>query len=121
MSNGQQFEPIGDPHAGVVGYIVDPELVRQCAASGQMEASEIVAHGPVGLPQMSFQDPATPELDAVLAHPKACAASQGVACLGERELSKLFQLMKADPRTAGFSEMNWFTAGASIALLHAQL
>jgi ribA/ribD-fused uncharacterized protein len=46
MSNGQQFEPIGDPHAGVVGYSVDPELVRQCAASGQMEASEIVAHGP---------------------------------------------------------------------------
>jgi hypothetical protein len=40
-------ESIGDQHAGVVGmaYSTDPELLRQCAASGQMEASEVVESG----------------------------------------------------------------------------
>lgn len=38
---------ITDPHAGVLGisYSTSPELLRQCIASGQVEASAIVAHG----------------------------------------------------------------------------
>ncbi len=37
-------EPIVDRHAGVLGFSGDRGLLRQCAASGQMEAGEIVAH-----------------------------------------------------------------------------
>lgn len=37
---------ITDPHAGVLGHASeDPELVRQCAASGQMSAAQMAEHG----------------------------------------------------------------------------
>jgi hypothetical protein len=37
---------ITDPHAGVLGHATDdPELLRQCIASGQVEGDQIVQHG----------------------------------------------------------------------------
>lgn len=40
-------EPIGDQHTGTVGaaYSTDTELLRQCEASGQMSAAQVVGHG----------------------------------------------------------------------------
>jgi hypothetical protein len=47
MTQESQPVPIGDAHAGVVGHAwsENPELLRQCIASGQVEAAAIVAHG----------------------------------------------------------------------------
>lgn len=63
-------EPIGDQHAGVVGFSGDPGLLRQCAASGQMEAGEMVEHG-VGV-ECAAADAADP-LDI----PLPCAVTVG--------------------------------------------
>lgn len=37
---------VGDQHSGPVGvaYSTDPELLRQCVASGQVEGDQIVKH-----------------------------------------------------------------------------
>lgn len=47
MSDGSKPALIGGPHEGVVGHAPSEELelLRQCIASGLVEASAIVAHG----------------------------------------------------------------------------
>jgi hypothetical protein len=61
---------ITDPHAGVLGHASDdPELLRQCIASGQVEGDQIVQHGVL---------PTATNIGCIahgLAHPcEACAA-----------------------------------------------
>lgn len=47
MLRNTKIELIEDCHAGILGYASDdPELLRQCAASGQMDASQIAQHFP---------------------------------------------------------------------------
>lgn len=54
---------VGDQHSGAVGiaYSTDPELLRQCVASGQVEGDQIVQHG---LPELQHE-PAIAEAETL--------------------------------------------------------
>lgn len=90
------IEPIGDQHSGTVGaaYSTDPELLRQCAASGQMSAQQVARES--ALASQGACD-AAPAVDVF----KIVRASDGVQVLFRKGVNSdfepsLFQMTELD-------------------------